>query len=138
MDTSHVIYLGDLRTQATHLRSGQQIITDAPVDNKGRGEAFSPSDLLATSLASCMMTIMGIAARDKGIPLEGLSARVVKHMTGAPRMVERIEVHLEMNGNGLGERERSILENAALTCPVARSLRADLQQDVHFSYTTGQ
>ena len=137
MDTSHVTYLGDLRTQATHVRSGQQIITDAPVDNQGRGEAFSPSDLLATSLASCMMTIVGIAARDKGIPLEGLNARVVKHMTGEPRMVERIEVHLEMNGKDLGERERAILENAARTCPVARSLRADLEQDIHFNYTNG-
>lgn len=138
MDTSHVKYLGDLRTQAIHVRSGQQIITDAPVDNQGRGEAFSPTDLLATSLASCMMSIMGIAARDKGIPLEGLNARVVKHMTGAPRMVERIEVHLELHGKDLGERERAILENAARTCPVARSLRADLEQEIHFNYTNGQ
>ena len=137
MDTSNVVYLGELRTQATHIRSDQQIITDAPPDNQGRGEAFSPSDLLATSLASCMMTIMGIAARDKGIPLEGLTARVVKHMTGAPRMVERIEVHVELSGKGLGERERAILENAARTCPVARSLRADLQQDIHFAYRAG-
>ncbi|MCC6541089.1 MAG: OsmC family protein, partial [Flavobacteriales bacterium] len=79
MDTAHVIYLGDLRTEATHVRSGRTILSDAPPDNQGRGEAFSPSDLLATSLASCMMTIMGIAARDKGITLNGLKARVVKH-----------------------------------------------------------
>lgn len=134
MDTAKVTYLGDLRTEATHVRSGKQVITDAPPDNQGKGEAFSPSDLLATSLASCMMTIMGIAARDKGIPLNGLNARVVKHMTPPPRMVARIEVHLELDGTGLGEREKAILENAAHTCPVARSLRADLEQEVHFKY----
>ncbi len=134
MDTAKVTYLGDLRTEATHVRSGKQVITDAPLDNQGKGEAFSPSELLSSSLASCMMTIMGIAARDKGIPLVGLTARVVKHMTPPPRQVERIEVHLEMEGAGLGEREKAILENAAHTCPVARSLRADLVQDVHFTY----
>jgi len=137
MDTASVTYLGELRTEATHLRSGEQLITDAPPDNQGRGEAFSPSDLLSTSLACCMMTIMGIAARDKGIPMNGLKARVVKHMTPAPRKVERIEVHLELNGEGLGDRERGILENAARNCPVARSLREDLVQDIHFSYTAG-
>ncbi len=134
MDTATVTYLGELRTRATHVRSGEQAITDAPPDNQGRGEAFSPSDLLATSLASCMMTIMGIAARDKDIPLVGLKARVVKHMTPAPRQVERIEVHMELDGKDLGARERTILENAARTCPVARSLREDIVQDLHFIY----
>lgn len=134
MDTAHVTYLGGLRTEATHLRSQQTIITDAPPDNQGRGEAFSPTDLLSAALACCMMTIMGIAARDKDIPLNNLNARVVKHMTSAPRRVERVEVHLEMDGTGLGDREKAILENAALTCPVALSLREDLVQDVHFSY----
>ena len=134
MDTATVAYLGDLRTEATHVRSGNVLITDAPLDNKGKGEAFSPTDLLATSLASCMMTLMGIAADEKGIALNGLNARVVKHMSTAPRKVERIEVHVEMDGNGLGDRERAILENAARTCPVARSLREDLVQDLHFTY----
>lgn len=135
MDTATVTYLGELRTLATHVRSGEQVTTDAPPDNQGRGEAFSPSDLLATSLASCMMTIMGIAARDKDIPLVGLKARVVKHMTPAPRRVERIEVHMELDGKDLGARERTILENAARTCPVARSLREDIVQDLHFIYS---
>lgn len=135
MDTATVTYLGELRTQATHLRSGEQIITDAPPDNQGRGEAFSPSDLLATSLASCMMTIMGIAARDKGIPLAGLKARVVKHMTAAPRRVERIEIHMELESGSLDDRDRAILENAARTCPVARSIREDIVQDLHFTYS---
>ena len=134
MDTAHVTYLGGLRTEATHVRSGRTIQTDAPPDNQGLGDAFSPSDLLATSLASCMMTIMGIAARDKDIALNDLKARVVKHMSPAPRRVERIEVHLEMDGTGLGDREKAILENAARTCPVARSLREDLVQEIHFAY----
>lgn len=134
MDTAHVTYLGELRTEAVHVRSGQTLVTDAPLDNQGRGEAFSPTDLLSTALASCMMTLMGITARDKGIPLKGLKARVVKHMTAAPRMVERVEVHVELEGDGLGDREKTILENAARTCPVARSLRADLVQDIRFTY----
>ncbi len=134
MDTAHVTYLGELRTEATHVRSGQTLTTDAPLDNQGRGEAFSPTDLLSTSLASCMMTLMGIAARDKGIPLNGLKARVVKHMSPPPRRVERIEIHMQLDGAGLGDREKAILENSARTCPVARSLREDLVQDVHFTY----
>lgn len=134
MDTAHVTYLGELRTEAVHVRSGQTLVTDAPLDNQGRGEAFSPTDLLSTALASCMMTLMGITARDKGIPLQGLKARVVKHMTSAPRMVERVEVHVELEGTGLGDREKAILENAARTCPVARSLRGDLVQDISFTY----
>jgi uncharacterized OsmC-like protein len=104
------------------------------LDNQGRGEAFSPTDLLSTSLACCMMTLMGIAARDKGIPLNGLKARMVKHMAAEPRRVQRIELHFELEGQGLDPRQRSILENAARTCPVARSLREDLVQDVHFTY----
>jgi uncharacterized OsmC-like protein len=135
MDTATVTYLGDLRTQATHVRSGQRIITDAPPDNRGKGEAFSPTNLLSTSLAVCMMTVMGIAARDKGIPLNGLGARVVKHMVNDPRRVSKVEVHLTLSGEGLGERERAILENTARTCPVALSLHPGLEQEVTFSYT---
>ena len=135
MDTALINYLGDLRTEATHLRSGQVVITDAPPDNKGRGEAFSPTDLLCTSLAVCMMTVMGIAAREKGLPLTDLKARVVKHMAQAPRRVARIEVRLAMAGGGLDERGRKILEHAARTCPVALSLREDLVQELHFTYT---
>jgi len=134
MDTATVTYLGHLRTQATHVRSGEQLITDAPIDNQGRGEAFSPTDLLSTALACCLMTIMGIAAREKEIPLNGLNARVIKHMGPAPRRVERIEVHVELEGAGLGDREKAILEHAARTCPVARSLREDLIQNIHFTY----
>ena len=134
MDTSHITYLGNLRTSATHVRSGETIITDAPLDNKGRGEAFSPTDLLSTSLACCMMTLIGIAAEAKGIPLIGLKARMVKHMAADPRRVQRIELHFEMEGKNLDDRQRKVLEHAARTCPVAKSLRADLVQDVDFSY----
>lgn len=134
MDTSHITYLGDLRTSATHVRSGETIITDAPLDNKGRGEAFSPTDLLSTSLACCMMTLMGIAAEAKAIPLNGLKARMMKHMAADPRRVQRIELHFELEGKDLDDRQRRILEHAARTCPVAKSLHPDLVQDVDFSY----
>lgn len=134
MDTASVKYLGGLRTEATHLRSGQVIITDAPPDNNGRGEAFSPTDLLSTSLACCMMTLMGIAAQERGFELPGLEARVVKHMASDPRRVARIEVHLAMDGAALDERKRTVLERAARTCPVALSLREDLVQEVTFTY----
>lgn len=134
MDTAHVTYLGGLRTEATHLRSGQVIITDAPLDNRGRGEAFSPTDLLSTSLACCMMTLMGIAAQERGIELIGLEARVVKHMASGPRRTARIEVHLSLSGQGLEDRTRAVLEHAARTCPVSLSLREDLVQEVSFTY----
>ncbi len=126
--------MGDLRTNLVHVRSGQQVTTDAPIDNQGKGGAFSPTDLLATSLAACMITTMGIVARDKGIPVVGLKARVVKHMASDPRRVARVEVHLEMSGDGLDERQRSIMENTALTCPVAKSLSRELVQEVHLLF----
>ena len=135
MATATVTYLGELRTEAIHERSGERYITDAPPDNKGRGEAFSPTDLLSTSLANCMMTLMGIAAQGRDITLNGLKATVVKHMAADPRRVARIEVDLELDGSGLGERERAVLEHAARTCPVAMSLHPDLLQEVRFHYT---
>ncbi len=134
MDTALVTYLNELRTEAIHPRSGARIITDAPVDNKGKGSAFSPTDLLATSLATCVLTTVGIMAAEKGIPLEGLKARVVKHMASSPRRVERVEVHLEMNGQGLGEKERIMIENTARNCPVAVSLHPALVQEMVFYY----
>lgn len=134
MDTAHVKYLGGLRTEAVHLRSGEKIITDPPVDNHGKGEAFSPTDLMSTSLACCMMTLMGISAAGKRIPLRGLEARVVKHMAAAPRRVERITIAFELDGRELDERQRAILEHAARTCPVALSLNGDLVQEVTFTY----
>ncbi len=134
MDTSTVTYLGGLRTEAVHVRSGVKINTDAPLDNHGRGEAFSPTDLMSTSLACCMMTLMGIAAENKGITLEGLKAAVVKKMAVAPRKVESIEIRFEMEGSGLDDRQRAILEHAARTCPVSLSLNSELQQNISFTY----
>jgi putative redox protein len=134
MDTAHITYLGDLRTECTHVRSGQRIITDAPVDNRGKGEAFSPTDLLTTSLAACIITTVGIVAGDKDIPFRNVEARVVKHMASDPRRVAKIEVHLTVDGEGLGARERTILERTAHTCPVAISLAPELVQEITFTY----
>lgn len=134
MDTAHITYLGDLRTTCTQVRSREAITTDAPIDNKGKGAAFSPTDLLATSLASCMITTMAIVAAEKGIPVEGLTARVVKHMASGPRRVERVEVHLEMDGKGLDAKARSIMKNTAHTCPVALSLDPNLIQEISLNF----
>lgn len=134
MDTAHITHLGELRTEALHVRSGQRFITDAPVDNQGRGEAFSPTDLLATALATCMITTMDIKARAHGIVLCGLSARVIKHMAANPRRVQRVEVHLGLDGSNLSAEDRALMERTAHTCPVALSLHPDLVQEVRFTY----
>jgi uncharacterized OsmC-like protein len=134
MDTANVVYLGELRCRSMHVRSGQELITDAPVDNQGKGSAFSPTDLLCVSYATCILTTMGIAARDKSIPFENVSARVVKHMVNGPRRVARIEVHISMNGAGQEEKDRTILERIAQTCPVAISLSPEVVQEVTFTY----
>lgn len=134
MDTAHVTYLGGLRTRAVHLRSGQELVTDAPPDNKGRGEAFSPTDLLCVSLATCILTTMAIGGEARGIRLSGTTARVVKHMAADPRRVARIEVHLELDGAGLDAHQRTVLERIAHTCPVALSLAPEVVQEVTFTY----
>ena len=134
MDTAHIKHLGALRTEATHVRSGSTILTDAPVDNKGRGEAFSPTDLLATALATCMITTMEIVANGRGFELNVLDARVVKHMASNPRRVERVEIHLELKGSGLDPDQRKLMEATAHGCPVAVSVHPDLVQEVHFTY----
>ncbi|HEX2616439.1 MAG TPA: OsmC family protein [Flavobacteriales bacterium] len=134
MDTAFVTYRGGLRTEAVHVRSGERLITDAPVDNKGRGEAFSPTDLLCVSLATCILTTMGIGAEVRGIELAGTTARVIKHMAADPRRVARIEVHLELEGSGLDAQQRVILERIAHTCPVALSLSPEVAQEVTFTY----
>lgn len=134
MDTARIRHLGNLRTEATHLRSGGSFITDAPVDNKGRGEAFSPTDLLATALATCMITTMEIVANGGGFQLRVTDARVVKHMAAGPRRVQRVEIHLELDGSTLNAAQRELMEATAHGCPVAVSLHPDLVQEVHFTY----
>lgn len=133
MATSKVIYNGSLRTTATHLKSGEEIITDAPVDNNGKGEAFSPTDLLATSLANCMLTVMGIASRTHAIKMDGTMAEVTKVMAEAPRRVS--EIHIEFSfPDSYSDKQKKILEHAALTCPVAQSLHPDIKMVVNFNW----
>ena len=129
MTTSKVTYQGDLRTSAIHLQSSNEIITDAPTDNQGMGEAFSPTDLLATSLASCMLTIIGIKARDINVDLAGTTAEVTKVMTADPRRVSEIHVAISFNQQ-LDEKIQKIFYNTALTCPVAKSIHPDITQKV--------
>ncbi|MCC3308335.1 OsmC family protein [Psychrobacter sanguinis] len=135
MTTSTVEYQGNLRTQALHLQSNNQIITDAPTDNHGKGEAFSPTDLLATSLASCMLTIIGIKAESMEIDVVGTKAEVTKTMVAEPRRVSEVKVNIQF-AKDFDERTRKVLEAAALTCPVAKSIHPDIKQDVSFSYST--
>ncbi len=132
--TSKVVYQGDLRTENTHLRSGNVYITDAPVDNHGKGEAFSPTDTVATGLANCMITVMGIKAEDLGVDLRGSTVEVTKHMAANPRRISRIELHLELPSE-IGERERKILEKAGRTCPVMYSLHEAIEKEIRFSWT---
>ena len=128
--TSEVTYEGGLRTRARHLRSGQEIVTDAPVDNQGKGEAFSPTDLCATSLASCAMTIMGIAAEPRGIDLTGMRAEVVKVMDGPPRRISAVRVVIHLPDRDYDAAERAVITKAAESCPVARSLHEGLEQEI--------
>ncbi len=132
--TSKVVYLGELRTECTHLRSGSTYITDAPTDNHGKGEAFSPTDTVATGLASCMITVMGIKARDLGVELTGSTAEVTKHMAAAPRRISKVELDLYLP-SAVGEKQRKILENTGRTCPVAMSLHPELEQVIRFFWT---
>jgi len=129
--TSKVRYLGGLRTEAQHLASQEIIITDAPKDNQGKGEAFSPTDLVATALASCMITIMGIKARDLGIDLTGTQAEITKIMGTEPRRISALQIQLTFNSS-CDSKTQTLLERAALTCPVAHSLHPDIRQEVLF------
>jgi uncharacterized OsmC-like protein len=133
MITSKITYQGNLRTEATHQLSGKSIITDAPPDNNGKGEAFSPTDLLATSLGSCMLTIMGIVAERNQINMEGITVKITKIMASDPRRVGEIIVEFRMQKN-YTDKEKALLENAAKTCPVAKSLSPDLKQTIIFNY----
>lgn len=133
--TSRIVYNGELRTTATHLQSNTPIETDAPVDNQGKGERFSPTDLLATSLGSCMMTLMGIKARDMNIDLTGVTIDIQKHMKADPRRVGGVDVTFHFPATlALDEKQKTILQNAALTCPVAKSIHPDIEQKVVFNW----
>ena len=134
MATIETIYLGELRTEATHVKSENKVITDAPTDNQGKGEAFSPSDLLTASLGSCMLTIMGIKANEQNISIEGTTCSMIKIMATEPRRVSEIQVTFNFPVNDFTEKQRTVLERAAHTCPVAKSLHPDLIQNVIFNW----
>ena len=132
--TSSVLYSGTLRTECTHLQSGSAIETDAPTDNNGKGERFSPTDLLATSLASCMLTVMCIKARSMGFDLDGVKVEVEKNMEADPRRVGGINLVYTIPDTlaNLSEKEQSILKNVALTCPVQKSLHPDIEVNINW------
>lgn len=131
--TSKVTYLGDLRTKSIHLQSGTEILSDAPIDNNGKGEAFSPTDAVANALATCMMTIMGIKARDLNVDLKGTAAAVTKIMNAEPRRIGAIEIVFEMIGVS-EQKDKTILERAAMTCPVFLSLNSEIEKRISFDW----
>ena len=133
--TSQIIYKGDLRTTATHLQSGTVIETDAPTDNQGKGEKFSPTDLMATSLGTCMITTMAIKARTMDIQLDGTRLEVTKIMVSDPRRIGKIVVHLFFPPELiLDEKQKEILERTARTCPVERTLHPNVELDMQFNW----
>ena len=125
--TAQTTYTGGLRTKAVHLKSNTEIVTDAPVDNQGKGESFSPTDLVATALGSCMLTIMGIKARDKEIDIEGATIEVLKTMASNPRRISRLDIKMTMPDKSYSDRDKKILQAAAEACPVGNSLHPDVE-----------
>jgi len=130
--TSRVVYEGDLRTTCTHLRSGSEMETDAPVDNNGKGERFSPTDSLATSLASCMITTMGIKAKNLGVNLDGVEIEVEKIMRNDPRRIAGINLFFHIPGSldGVEKSSKDLLKNVGENCPVMLSLHPDIDVKV--------
>lgn len=132
--TSSIVYKGNLRCEAVHLQSKSTIETDAPTDNRGKGERFSPTDLLCVSLATCMLTTMGIKANDLNIDMNNSKADVTKHMTSDPRRVSKIEVSVSLPKT-INEKERLILERTGNNCPVAKSVHPDIELVLSYHWT---
>jgi putative redox protein len=130
METAKTKYLGDLRTEIVHVRSGSVITTDAPVDNKGKGENFSPTDMVASALGSCIFTIMGIAAGEHGFSIDGSSCKITKIMTESPRRIGEIRIEFDFTGNNYTGKQKKILEYCVKTCPVALTLNESVFQNV--------
>jgi len=128
-----IIYEGELRTRATHLASGSEIITDAPLDNQGKGEKFSPTDLVATSIGSCMLTIMGIAANVQSIDISGTKVKVEKIMGADPRKIAEINMEVIFS-TIISGKHKAILERAANHCPVAKTLEGNIEENIKFIY----
>ena len=131
--TSKVTYNGELRTECVHLKSNDSFVTDAPVDNNGLGQAFSPTDTVATGLASCMLTMMGIKANGLEVNLKGTTASVTKHMATTPRRISKIEVEVHLPEK-VSEKNRKILKHTADTCPVLYSLHPDIEKVITFHW----
>ncbi|WP_299129669.1 OsmC family protein [uncultured Winogradskyella sp.] len=131
--TSKVTYLGNLRTESVHVKSDNSFITDAPTDNNGKGEAFSPTDTVATGLASCMLTVMGIKARDMDVDMSGTTAEVTKTMASEPRKISKIKVVFNLPFK-VDSKTQTILERTANTCPVHYSLHPDIEKDITFNW----
>lgn len=134
MTTLKSQYLGALRTSATHLQSGQKLLSDAPTDNNGRGEAFSPTDLVAAALGSCMMTVMGIHASKENIDLQGLSWETTKIMSSNPRKISEIQIQFHWASPEATEEQIDQLKHKALHCPVALSIHPEIHQDIRFDF----
>ena len=134
MPTITATYLGDLRVECTHTESGTTLVTDAPKDNNGKGEAFSPTDLCATALASCAMTIIGLYGKTHGIDIVGTSIEVTKTMSATPRRIGKIEVIFNMPDRDYSEKEKRSIERAAHTCPVRLSLHPEVEQLFTFNW----
>ena len=131
--TSKVTYIGELRTKNQHMKSGDVFTTDAPLDNNGKGEAFSPTDTVATGLANCMLTVMGIKARQMEVDMTGTTAEVTKVMTSDPRRIAKIEVIIDFPFSA-EDKTQKILEHTARTCPVIYSLHPDIEKVVTFNW----
>lgn len=134
MITSTIVYKGDLRTESTHVLSNSIVLTDAPLDNHGKGEAFSPTDLVANSLATCMLTIMGIKANSLAVDLLGSRAEVTKIMQSEPRMIGEIVIAFDMQASEIDDKTKTILERSALTCPVYLSLHPNIKKTISFNW----
>lgn len=134
MTTLTAVYQGALRTQATHTRSGNSMITDAPTDNKGKGEAFSPTDLVCTALSTCMLTTMGIWAQQEGVDMKDMKADVVKIMASNPRKISEIRITLSQPNLVATPEQKEKLKHIALTCPVALSLHESVSQNISFDF----
>ncbi|MDD3740502.1 MAG: OsmC family protein [Bacteroidales bacterium] len=135
MHTSETVYLGNLRTENTHVRSGQKVITDAPIDNKGKGECFSPTDLVATGLCNCILTIAGMAAQEHGFSIVGAKAKTTKIMAQEPlRKIAEIIIEFDFSVCELNKKQQSIVEHVPALCPVSLSLGTDVKQTISFKF----
>lgn len=134
MATAKIEYLGNLRTKCTHLKSGVEVITDAPTDNNGKGESFSPTDLLATSYVACMFTIIGIHCDSFELKFENGSATMTKVMCTAPRRVSKIEIEMDLSGNNWSEEEQGRIVRAAEACPVAKSVHEGMEITFNYNF----